>query len=64
MSQTKLESQYMTGFTPLMNCRCFALLTRSWIRNTTKLAGTKDIAKMTQMDTRTSTDVVILKKTV
>ena len=54
----------MTGFTPLMNCRCFALLTRSWIRNTTKLAGTKDIAKMTQMDTRTSTDVVILKKTV
>lgn len=53
----------MTGFTPLMNCRCFALLTRSWIRNTTKLAGTKDIAKMTQMDTRTSTDVVILKKT-
>ena len=54
----------MTGFTPLMNCRCLALLTRSWIRNTTKLAGTKDIAKMTQMETRTSTDVVILKKTV
>lgn len=52
----------MTGFTPLMNCRCLALLTLSWIKNTTKLAGTKDMAKMTQMETKTSTDVVILSK--
>lgn len=31
------------------------------MRNTTKLAGTKDMAKMTQMDTSTSTEVVILE---
>lgn len=30
------------------------------MRNTTKLAGTKDMANMTQMDTSTSTEVVIL----
>lgn len=45
-----------------MNCKCLALLTRSWIRKTTKLAGTKDMAKITQMETRTSTEVVILDK--
>lgn len=39
---------------------CLALFTRSWMRNTTKLAGTKDMAKITQMETSTSTDVVIL----
>lgn len=44
-----------------MNCMCLALLTRSWMRNTTKLAGTKDMAKMTQMDTKTSTEVVTLE---
>lgn len=32
------------------------------MRKTTKLAGTKDIAKITQMDTNTSTDVVILRE--
>ena len=47
-----------------MHCRCLARVTRSSMRTRMKLAGTKDIAKMTQMDTRTSTDVVILKKTV
>ena len=31
------------------------------MRNTTKLAGTKDMAKITQMDTSTSTEVVILE---
>ncbi|TNN64375.1 hypothetical protein EYF80_025416 [Liparis tanakae] len=31
------------------------------MRKTTKLAGTKDMAKITQMDTSTSTDVVILR---
>lgn len=30
------------------------------MRKTTKLAGTKDMAKITQMETSTSTDVVIL----
>lgn len=45
-----------------MNCMCLALLTRSWMRKTTKLAGTNDIAKITQIDTSTSTDVVTLKK--
>lgn len=44
-----------------MKCMCLALLTRSWMRKTTKLAGTKDMAKMTQMDTRTSTEVVTLE---
>lgn len=38
------------------------MLTRSSIRKRTKLAGTKDMAKITQMETRTSTDVVILKE--
>lgn len=32
------------------------------MRKTTKLAGTKDMAKITQMETRTSTEVVILDK--
>lgn len=31
------------------------------MRKTTKLAGTKDMAKITQMDTRTSTEVVTLE---
>lgn len=44
-----------------MKCMCLVLLTRSWIRKTTKLAGTKDMAKITQMDTRTSTEVVTLE---
>lgn len=43
-----------------MKCMCLVLLTRSWIRKTTKLAGTKDMAKITQMETRTSTEVVTL----
>lgn len=43
-----------------MNCMCLALFTLSWMRKTTKLAGTKDMAKITQMETSTSTDVVIL----
>ena len=47
MSQTKLESQSMTGFTPVMNCRCFTLLMCSCIRNMTKLAGKKDITTVT-----------------
>lgn len=38
------------------------MLTLSSIRNSTKLAGTKDIANITQMDTRTSTEVVILER--
>ena len=61
MSQVKLASQYRIGLTPLTNWRCLALLTRSSIRNSTKLAGTKDMAKITQMDTSTSTEVVILE---
>lgn len=44
-----------------MKCMCLVLLTRSWIRKTTKLAGTKDMAKITQMETRTSTEVVTLE---
>lgn len=52
----------MTGFTPLMNYRCFYLLTHPWIRNTTKLAGTEDIAEMTQMDMITSTNVFFLQR--
>lgn len=31
------------------------------MRKTTKLAGTKDMAKITQMDTSTSTEVVTLE---
>lgn len=31
------------------------------MRKTTKLAGTNDMAKITQMETSTSTDVVILR---
>lgn len=44
-----------------MNCMCLAVLTRSWMRKTTKLAGMKDMAKITQMDTSTSTEVVTLE---
>lgn len=50
----------MRGFIPLTNCRCLALLTRSSMRKSTKLAGTKDMAKITQMETSTSTEVAIL----
>lgn len=50
----------MTGFIPLTNWRCLALLTRSSMRKSTKLAGTKDMAKITQMETSTSTEVAIL----
>lgn len=52
----------MTGFIPLTNCRCLALLTRSSMRKSTKLAGTKDMAKITQMETSTSTEVAILPR--
>ena len=62
MSQTNLESQLITGFTPVMNCRCFTLLMSFWIRNTTKLAGKKDITAVTQMDTSMSTDVLFLQR--
>ena len=37
------------------------MLTRSWMRKRTKLAGIKDMAKITQMDTTTSVEVVALK---
>lgn len=60
MSQAKLANQYTAGFTPLTNCRCLALFTRSWMRKRTKLAGMKDMAKITQMDTTTSVEVVAL----
>lgn len=50
----------MAGLTPLTNCRCLALLTLSWIRKRTKLAGMKDMAKITQMDTTTSVELAAL----
>ena len=62
MSQTNLESQSMTGFTPVMNCRCFTLLMSFWIRNTTKLAGKKDVTTVTQMDISMSTDELFLQR--
>ena len=62
MSQMNVATQYSQVWTPLMNCMCLALDTLSWMRKTTKLAGTKDMAKITQMDTRQSTDVVILRR--
>ena len=45
---------------PPINCRCFALVTRSSMSTRVKLAGTKDMAKTTQMDTSTSTEEAIL----
>ena len=33
-----------------------------WIRNTTKLAGKKDITAVTQMDTSMFTDVLFLQR--
>ena len=44
----------MTGLMPVTNCRCLALVERSYTRNTTKLAGTKDMATMMKMEMRTS----------
>ena len=35
--------------------------TRSWMRKRTKLAGMKEMAKITQMDTTTSVEVVALQ---
>lgn len=61
MSQAKLANQQTAGLTPLTNCRCLALLTLSWMRKRTKLAGMKDMAKITQMDTTTSVEVVALQ---
>lgn len=43
-----------------MNCKCLAPVTRSSMRTRVKLAGTKDMAKTTQMDTSTSTEEAIL----
>lgn len=60
MSQAKFANQQTAGLTPLTNCRCLALFTLSWMRKRTKLAGMKDMANMTQMDTTTSVDVVAL----
>lgn len=62
MSQKKLAVQYTIGLTPLTNCRCLACVTLSWIRYSTKLAGTKDMAKITQMATTASTEVVSLRE--
>lgn len=62
MSQKKLAIQYTRGLTPLTNCRCLACVTLSWIRYSTKLAGTKDMAKITQIATTASTEVVSLKE--
>ena len=44
----------MAGLTPLTNCKCLELEILSSIRIMTKLAGMKDMAKMTQVATRTS----------
>lgn len=62
MSHRKLAVQYTSGLTPLTNCRSLAWVTLSWMRYRTKLAGTNDMAKMTQMATTASTEVVSLKK--
>lgn len=43
-----------------MHCRCLARVTRSSMRTRMKLAGTKDMAKTTQMETSTSTEEAIL----
>ena len=37
------------------------MLTRSWMRKRTKLAGMKDMAKITQMDTTTSVELDALE---
>lgn len=44
----------MTGLMPVTNCRCLALVDRSYTRKTTKLAGTNDMATMMKMEISTS----------
>jgi len=44
----------MTGSQPLTNCRCLAFVDFSATRNTTKLAGTKDMATMMKIAITTS----------
>lgn len=48
------------GGRPPINCRCLVRVTRSSMRTRVKLAGTKDMAKTTQMETSTSTEEAIL----
>lgn len=61
-SHVKFANQYMIGFNPLTNCKCFDLLTRSWTKYTTKLAGTKASAKMTKIATNKFTTPWRLKQ--
>ena len=44
-SHMKVESQYVAGVTPLMNCTCLARDTRSRTRNTAKLETRKEKLK-------------------
>lgn len=62
MSHMKLVTQYIVGLMPLTNCKCLLLETRSSIRKRTKLAGTKDMAKITQMATTTFTALFMLQQ--
>lgn len=62
MSHRKLVDQYTVGLTPLTNCRCLELEILSSIKIITKLAGIKDMAKITQVATNTSALLLNLKQ--
>lgn len=49
MSHAVFPNQYIAGLTPLTNCKCLELEALSSIRTMVKLAGTNDMAKMTQI---------------
>ena len=60
-SQVKVATQYMVWFIPDTNWRCFALETRSSMRNKMNEAGMKDRAKMTLIAVRTSVTLEALE---
>ncbi len=49
MSHKAEANQYVNGGTLETKCKCLTLLTLSSMRNTTKEAGTKLMAKITQI---------------